>query len=176
MSGARGGAADRTPGEFRRTQNWIGGSSPSNARFVRPPVEQGQAALYQWAIASHADDDLPTAMTATGKGGWPGSSTVSPLPPRRPRARCASSSTSVSATGSTSRSSANAPQTPTASTTTGPRAPGHRSRNRSRRALAGRVMPGCCGETAVSSPHANEVDLPLPCENRLLDASRRRFS
>ena len=59
MSGARGGAADRTPGEFRRTQNRIGGSSPSNARFVPPPVEQGQAALHQWAIAIQADDDLP---------------------------------------------------------------------------------------------------------------------
>ena len=62
MSGARGGAADRTPGEFRRTQNWISGSSPSNARFVRPPVEQGQAALHQWAIAIHADDDLPVLV------------------------------------------------------------------------------------------------------------------
>lgn len=26
----------KTPGEFRRSQNWIGGSNPGNARFVPP--------------------------------------------------------------------------------------------------------------------------------------------
>lgn len=28
-----------TPGQFRRSQNWIGGSSPTDAAFVPPPVE-----------------------------------------------------------------------------------------------------------------------------------------
>jgi Fic family protein len=28
------------PGEFRKTQNWIGGTRPDNARFVPPPVEK----------------------------------------------------------------------------------------------------------------------------------------
>src|ERR687888_1210334 len=32
MSGVRGG--DKAPGEFRRTQNWLGGTRPGNARFV----------------------------------------------------------------------------------------------------------------------------------------------
>ena len=59
MSGVRGGTADRTPGEFRRTQNWIGGSSPTNARFVPPPVEQMHAALHEWEESIHAQDDLP---------------------------------------------------------------------------------------------------------------------
>src|SRR3989338_10711494 len=27
------------PGEFRKTQNWIGGTRPDNARFVPPPVD-----------------------------------------------------------------------------------------------------------------------------------------
>ena len=36
------------PREFRRTQNWIGGSSPTNARFVPPPVEQMHTALHEW--------------------------------------------------------------------------------------------------------------------------------
>jgi len=33
------------PGEFRRTQNWIGGTKPSNARFVPPPVHEMNRAL-----------------------------------------------------------------------------------------------------------------------------------
>lgn len=37
---AKGRGAGKSPGEFRRTQNWIGGSRPGNARFVPPPPEQ----------------------------------------------------------------------------------------------------------------------------------------
>src|SRR5829696_5563505 len=33
---ARGCGADRQPGEFRRRQNWIGGTRPGNASFVPP--------------------------------------------------------------------------------------------------------------------------------------------
>jgi Fic family protein len=59
MSGVRGGTADRTPGEFRRPQNWIGGSAPTNPRFVPPPVEQMHAALHEWEVAIHIQDELP---------------------------------------------------------------------------------------------------------------------
>jgi len=34
-----------TPGEFRTSQNWIGGTRPGNALYVPPPVEQMTAAL-----------------------------------------------------------------------------------------------------------------------------------
>jgi Fic family protein len=46
-----GRGADRSPGEFRRSQNWIGGSRPGNARFVPPPPEELPAcmgALERW--------------------------------------------------------------------------------------------------------------------------------
>jgi len=35
LRGGRG--SNKTPGEFRRSQNWIGGTRPSNASFVPPP-------------------------------------------------------------------------------------------------------------------------------------------
>jgi Fic family protein len=46
LAGGRG--ADRQPGEFRRSQNWIGGTRPGNAHFVPPPphrVPECMAAL-----------------------------------------------------------------------------------------------------------------------------------
>lgn len=38
LRGGRGRAAE--PGEFRRSQNWIGGTRPGNARFVPPPHDR----------------------------------------------------------------------------------------------------------------------------------------
>ena len=38
LSGTRG--SKKAPGEFRRSQNWLGGSRPGNARFVPPPPEE----------------------------------------------------------------------------------------------------------------------------------------
>src|SRR6266849_2262203 len=38
LRGGRG--ANKTPGEFRRSRNWIGGSRPGNAAFVPPPPER----------------------------------------------------------------------------------------------------------------------------------------
>lgn len=43
MKGGRGG--NQAPGEFRRTQNWVGGTRPGNARFVPPPPHEMHAAL-----------------------------------------------------------------------------------------------------------------------------------
>jgi Fic family protein len=36
---SKGRGSDKLPGEFRRSQNWIGGSRPGNAVFVPPPPE-----------------------------------------------------------------------------------------------------------------------------------------
>jgi len=37
---ARGRGADKQPGEFRRIQNWVGGTRPGNALFVPPPPQR----------------------------------------------------------------------------------------------------------------------------------------
>ncbi len=38
LRGGRG--ANKTPGEFRHSQNWLGGSHPGNAAFVPPPPDR----------------------------------------------------------------------------------------------------------------------------------------
>jgi len=44
---ARGRGAERLPGEFRRSQNWIGGTRPGNASFVPPPPELVETCMGQ---------------------------------------------------------------------------------------------------------------------------------
>ena len=57
MQGVRG--TGKMPGEVRRSQNWIGGSRPGNARFVPPPAEQVPGALSALERWLHDDSDLP---------------------------------------------------------------------------------------------------------------------
>ena len=59
MRGVRGDRA--TPGEFRRSQNWIGphGSTPSNAPYVPPPVQEMHGALSAWETFLHHRGELP---------------------------------------------------------------------------------------------------------------------
>jgi Fic family protein len=58
MTGARASQFSY-PGEFRTTQNWIGGTRPDNARFVPPPVSEMHRALNDLENFIHAEDDLP---------------------------------------------------------------------------------------------------------------------
>ena len=59
MKGVRGERA--TPGNFRRSQNWIGpsGSTPATAPYVPPPPELMQEALADWERFLHERAKLP---------------------------------------------------------------------------------------------------------------------
>ncbi len=52
------------PGEFRKTQNWIGGTRPDNARFVPPPVHEMKASLSDLEKFIHKEDTLPVVIKA----------------------------------------------------------------------------------------------------------------
>ena len=61
---SRGRGSGKAPGEFRRSQNWIGGTRPGDARFVPPPsaaVPDCMAALERFY---HADDGMPSLFRA----------------------------------------------------------------------------------------------------------------
>ena len=45
------------PGEFRTSQNWIGGTRPDNATYVPPPVEEMTRALNDLEKFMHTNDD-----------------------------------------------------------------------------------------------------------------------
>ncbi len=52
------------PGEFRKSQNWIGGTRPDNARFVPPSVSDMQNALGDLEKFIHAQDNVPIVIKA----------------------------------------------------------------------------------------------------------------
>jgi Fic family protein len=64
MQGVRGG--NLTPGEFRRTQNWIGpaGSTIINATYVPPPVDEMNQALSDLEKFIHVSTDIPALARA----------------------------------------------------------------------------------------------------------------
>ena len=59
VTGTRGN--HKRPGEFRKTQNWIGGEEPSGAIFVPPPPSEVPAALNALEKYLHSDQ-MPTLV------------------------------------------------------------------------------------------------------------------
>jgi Fic family protein len=64
MTGVRGDSA--TPGEFRRTQNWVGpaGATPERATYVPPPPEELMSCLGPWEKFLHERTLPPLAHVA----------------------------------------------------------------------------------------------------------------
>ncbi len=58
---AEGRGCRLTPGEFRRSQNWIGGTRPGNAAFVPPPTEEVLACMSKLELFLH-DQPEPTPV------------------------------------------------------------------------------------------------------------------
>jgi len=56
---AEGRGSNQTPGQFRRTQNWIDGTRPGNAAFVPPPAEQVMECMGKLELFLH-DQPEPT--------------------------------------------------------------------------------------------------------------------
>jgi Fic family protein len=59
LDGTRG--AHKAPGEFRTTQNWIGGTRPGNARFVPPAPHEVVSAMGALELFLH-DDPIQTPI------------------------------------------------------------------------------------------------------------------
>ena len=59
---SRGRGSNQTPGEFRRTQNWIGGTRPGNAAFVPPPAEQVLECMGKLELFLHDQPELTPAL------------------------------------------------------------------------------------------------------------------
>lgn len=60
-----GRGAEKAPGEFRRTQNWIGGTRPGNALFVPPPPAEMHEALDRLERFLHEEaSGLPPLLKA----------------------------------------------------------------------------------------------------------------
>ncbi len=61
LQSVRSGESAKTPGEFRRSQNWIGrpGSTLNTATYVPPPAHQVDPLLGQWETYLHGETKEP---------------------------------------------------------------------------------------------------------------------
>ncbi len=62
---AHGRGEDKNPGEFRQSQNWIGGTRPGNAKFVPPPHTELAECMGALEKFLHAENDgIPMLVRA----------------------------------------------------------------------------------------------------------------
>ncbi len=62
---SKGRGSSKQPGEFRRTQNWIGGTRPGNALFVPPPPELVMELMSHLESFIHDDTvEIPSLIKA----------------------------------------------------------------------------------------------------------------
>lgn len=63
LEGVRG--KDKTPGEFKKSQNWIGpiGSTPSTASFIPPPPKEAMDAMGELELFLHKSSDIPLLIS-----------------------------------------------------------------------------------------------------------------
>ena len=64
LSSDRG--SKKLPGEFRRSQNWLGGTRPGNARFVPPPTNFVEKCMSDLERFMYSDDRGHSALIRTG--------------------------------------------------------------------------------------------------------------
>ena len=64
LSSDRG--SKKLPGEFRRSQNWLGGTRPGNARFVPPPTNFVEKCMSDLERFMYSDDREHSALIRTG--------------------------------------------------------------------------------------------------------------
>jgi Fic family protein len=64
MKDVRGGEPHKTPGEFRKSQNWIGGGSPATARYVPPPPEVVDDSFSNLEAFLHDPEPMPALFKA----------------------------------------------------------------------------------------------------------------
>ncbi|NOQ22316.1 MAG: Fic family protein [Candidatus Aegiribacteria sp.] len=60
----RGRGSEKSSGEFRRSQNWIGGSRPGNAVFVPPPHTKVVGCMSDLERFLHSENNLPVLILA----------------------------------------------------------------------------------------------------------------
>lgn len=64
LEGTRGG--NKAPGEFKTSQNWIGGTMPSNARFVPPPAHEVLRCMGDLEKFLHDENNITTPLIKAG--------------------------------------------------------------------------------------------------------------
>ncbi len=60
---AHGRGSSKTPGEFRHSQNWVGGTRPGNAAYVPPPAELAIDCMNALELFLHRED-MPLLIKA----------------------------------------------------------------------------------------------------------------